>query len=191
MQWIANRKICPCIAFCRCRARLTAPPRRVFSRRWHHRMGAQLRSGVRRPTQASVSFSAGSGDHHSERCTHSSRRAPTCGRRRRCPFPGGTTDAIAEWQICSTSQGSSCNPMVSSPLICPFSIPLPRQVTGAYSISDGTHLKMAYSPMTIRLWIGSQLCTQGERYHKGATTDLGCLTMFNTANNSVTMIDVV
>jgi hypothetical protein len=39
------------------------------------------------------------------------------------------------------------------------------------------------------LWIGSLLCTQGERYHLGATTDLGCLTMFNTSSNSVTMID--
>ena len=39
------------------------------------------------------------------------------------------------------------------------------------------------------LWIGSLLCTQGERYHQGATTNLGCLTMFNTSNNSVTMID--
>ncbi len=39
------------------------------------------------------------------------------------------------------------------------------------------------------LWIGSQLCTQGERYHLGATTNLGCLTMFNTSTNSVTMID--
>ena len=39
------------------------------------------------------------------------------------------------------------------------------------------------------LWIGSLLCTQGERYHQGATTNLGCLTMFNTSTNSVTMID--
>ena len=39
------------------------------------------------------------------------------------------------------------------------------------------------------LWIGSLLCTQGERYHLGATTNLGCLTMFNTSTNSVTMID--
>jgi len=39
------------------------------------------------------------------------------------------------------------------------------------------------------LWIGSLLCTQGERYHQGATSNLGCLTMFNTSTNSVTMID--
>jgi hypothetical protein len=62
------------------------------------------------------------------------------------------------------------------------------QITGTYSISDGTHLKMLFADDNT-LWIGSQLCTQGERYHLGATTNLGCLTMFNTANNSVTMID--
>ena len=63
-----------------------------------------------------------------------------------------------------------------------------KQVTGAYSISDGTHLKMLFADNNT-LWVGSQLCTQGERYHQGATTNLGCLTMFNTSNNSVTMID--
>jgi hypothetical protein len=39
------------------------------------------------------------------------------------------------------------------------------------------------------LWIGSLLCTQGERYHQGATSNLGCVTMFNTSNNAVSMID--
>ena len=63
-----------------------------------------------------------------------------------------------------------------------------QKVTGNYSITDGTHLKMSFADDNT-LWVGSQLCTQGERYHQGATTNLGCLTMFNTANNSVTMID--
>ncbi len=38
------------------------------------------------------------------------------------------------------------------------------------------------------LWIGSQLCTQGERYHQqnARPRTLGCLTMFNTSTNSVT-----
>jgi hypothetical protein len=63
-----------------------------------------------------------------------------------------------------------------------------QKITGDYSISDGTHTRMNFADDNT-LWIGSQLCTQGERYHQGATTNLGCLTMFNTANNSVTMID--
>jgi hypothetical protein len=63
-----------------------------------------------------------------------------------------------------------------------------QKITADYSISDGTHTRMNFADDNT-LWIGSQLCTQGERYHLGATTNLGCLTMFNTANNSVTMID--
>ena len=63
-----------------------------------------------------------------------------------------------------------------------------QKITGNYSISDGSHTRMNFGDDNT-LWIGSQLCTQGERYHLGATTNLGCLTMFNTANNSVTMID--
>jgi len=62
-----------------------------------------------------------------------------------------------------------------------------QKITGNYSISDGTHTRMNFGDDNT-LWIGSQLCTQGERYHQGATTNLGCLTMFNTAKNSVTMI---
>jgi len=63
-----------------------------------------------------------------------------------------------------------------------------QKITGNYSISDGAHTRMNFADDNT-LWIGSQLCTQGERYHLGATTNLGCLTMFNTANNAVTMID--
>jgi hypothetical protein len=63
-----------------------------------------------------------------------------------------------------------------------------QKIAGPYSISDGTHTRMNFGDDNT-LWIGSQLCTQGERYHLGATTNLGCLTMFNTAKNSVTMID--
>ena len=37
------------------------------------------------------------------------------------------------------------------------------------------------------LWIGMTKCTNGERYAKGQS--YGCLTMFNTASNKVTMIE--
>lgn len=37
------------------------------------------------------------------------------------------------------------------------------------------------------LWIGMQKCTNGERFAKGQP--YGCLTMFNTAKNTVTMIE--
>ena len=66
-----------------------------------------------------------------------------------------------------------------------------KRVTGTYSIADGTHLKMVFGDDNT-LWVGSSLCTQGERYHQsqnGSNLNLGCLTMFNTSTNSVTMID--
>jgi hypothetical protein len=66
-----------------------------------------------------------------------------------------------------------------------------QKITGTYSISDGTHTKMVLGDNNT-LWIGSQRCSQGERFHQsqtGANVQFGCLTMFNTSTNSVTMID--
>ena len=60
-------------------------------------------------------------------------------------------------------------------------------VEGQYSISDGTHTKMLLADDNT-LWIGSQNCEEGERYHQsqqGATVALGCLTLFNTSSNAV------
>ena len=66
-----------------------------------------------------------------------------------------------------------------------------KQVTSSYSIADGTHSRMLFGDDN-SLWIGSLLCTQGERYHQaaaGSNLNLGCLTMFNTSTNTITMID--
>ncbi len=58
-----------------------------------------------------------------------------------------------------------------------------------FSISDGA----PGAPSRIlladdnTLWIGMTKCTNGERYAKGLP--YGCLTMFNTASNSVTMLE--
>jgi hypothetical protein len=57
-------------------------------------------------------------------------------------------------------------------------------ITGTYSISDGNPRKMGFADDST-LWIGSTLCQQGERYHLNPSASTGCLTMFNTANNSV------
>ncbi len=69
---------------------------------------------------------------------------------------------------------------------------LNNQVTGSYGISDGTHNKMLFADDNT-LWIGSSICENGERYklvQAGNTTlPYGCLTMFNTSTNAVTMID--
>jgi hypothetical protein len=61
------------------------------------------------------------------------------------------------------------------------------QVSGPYAISDGTHNKMVFADNST-LWIGSSQCQTGEHYNQnqaGAGTAYGCLTMFNTSNNSV------
>jgi hypothetical protein len=102
------------------------------------------------------------------------------------PVPGGDTDAIQSGSLLYLAGQQ----LQSDGYFAGFLSILDtgaKQVTGNYSISDGTHLKMNFADDNT-LWIGSQLCTLGERYHLGATTNLGCLTMFNTANNSVTMI---
>jgi hypothetical protein len=61
------------------------------------------------------------------------------------------------------------------------------QVSGPYAISDGTHNKMVFADNNT-LWIGSSHCQAGEHYKQnqaGSGLQYGCLTMFNTTNNSV------
>jgi hypothetical protein len=103
------------------------------------------------------------------------------------PIPGGTTDAIANANLLYLS-GQQLQPDGYFAGFLSILDTNAKTVTGSYSIADGTHLRMLFGDDNT-LWIGSLLCTQGERYHLGATTNLGCLTMFNTSNNSVTMID--
>ncbi len=103
------------------------------------------------------------------------------------PVPGGTTDALQDGNLLYLA-GQQLQPDGYFAGFLSILDIGAEKITGDYSISDGTHLKMNFGDDNT-LWIGSQLCTQGERYHQGATTNLGCLTMFNTANNAVSMID--
>jgi hypothetical protein len=62
-------------------------------------------------------------------------------------------------------------------------------LTGQYAISDGAHNKMSLADDNT-LWIGSQRCQNGERFAKnsaGQNVQFGCLTMFNTSTNAVTV----
>ena len=64
-----------------------------------------------------------------------------------------------------------------------------KTVTAQYSISDGRHNKMILGDDST-LWIGSQRCQNGERFAQnssGAGVQFGCLTMFNTSTNKVTV----
>jgi hypothetical protein len=103
------------------------------------------------------------------------------------PIPGGVTNALANANLLYLA-GQQVQPdgyLAGNLSILNTST---QQVQGPYSIADGTNTKMAFADDNT-LWLGSKLCTEGERYHLGATTNLGCLTMFNTSSNSVTMID--
>jgi hypothetical protein len=103
------------------------------------------------------------------------------------PVPGGVTDAIENGNLLYLA-GQQLQPDGYFSGYLSILDTGAKKVTGAYSISDGSHLRMLFGDDNT-LWVGSLLCTQGERYHQGATTNLGCLTMFNTSTNSVTMID--
>jgi hypothetical protein len=103
------------------------------------------------------------------------------------PVPGGDTDAIQNGSLLYLAGQQLQSDGYFAGYLSILNVGT-GQVTGPYSISDGTHLKMLFADNNT-LWIGSQLCTQGQRYHEGATTNLGCLTMFNTSTNTVTMID--
>jgi hypothetical protein len=65
----------------------------------------------------------------------------------------------------------------------------PASVSAAVSISDGA--TGAVSRMILAddntLWIGMTKCTQGERYNNGQA--YGCLTMYNTSTNTVTLLE--
>jgi hypothetical protein len=103
------------------------------------------------------------------------------------PVPGGVTNALQNGNLLYLAGQQLQSDGFFSGFLSILDLGA-QKITGSYSISDGTHTRMNFGDDNT-LWIGSQLCTQGERYHIGATTDLGCLTMFNTSTNSVTMID--
>jgi hypothetical protein len=103
------------------------------------------------------------------------------------PIPGGATNALQNGNLLYIAGQQLQSDGFFAGVLSILDIGA-QKIMGNYSISDGTHTRMNFGDDNT-LWIGSQLCTQGERYHQGATTNLGCLTMFNTANNSVTMID--
>ncbi len=98
-------------------------------------------------------------------------------------IPGGATNAIANGNTLYVA-GQSVNPdgFLSGNLTV-FSLSN-NQVAGTYSISDGTHNKMLFADDST-LFIGSQQCQSGERYHLDPTSSSGCLTMFNTSTNAV------
>jgi hypothetical protein len=107
------------------------------------------------------------------------------------PIPGGVTDALVNaGTLYLAGQQFQKGDQLFAGFLTAFDTAT-QKITGTYSISDGTHTKMILGDNNT-LWIGSQQCTTGERYHQsqtGANVQFGCLTMFNTSTNSVTAID--
>lgn len=61
-------------------------------------------------------------------------------------------------------------------------------ITGTYSISDGNHSKMLFADDNT-LWIGSQLCANGERAKLGE--NYNCLTRFDLGTHAVSIVPAV
>lgn len=104
------------------------------------------------------------------------------------PIPNGATNAIfngntmyiAGQQLQSNGLYAGFLTVMNTPT---------GTITGTYSISDGTHNRMVFADDNT-LWIGSAGCNRGVLYQQaqaGANVQFGCLTMFNTSNNSVTI----
>jgi hypothetical protein len=107
--------------------------------------------------------------------------------------PGGATDALQNGNLLYVAgqqlqaSGSNAGLFAGNLTVVNLST---NTVQGTYSISDGSHTKMILADDNT-LWIGSQSCEEGVRYaeSQGGNTSvaLGCLTMFNTSTNKVTI----
>ncbi|HEY0784641.1 MAG TPA: hypothetical protein VGD62_02145 [Acidobacteriaceae bacterium] len=109
----------------------------------------------------------------------------------RIAVPGGATNAIFNGNTLYVAGQQLLGDGLFSGQLSIINV-LTNQVTGSYGISDGTHTKMLFADDNT-LWIGSSLCESGERYKQvqagNGSVPYGCLTMFNTATNAVTLVD--
>ena len=104
------------------------------------------------------------------------------------PVPGGATNALQNGPTLYVA-GQQLQP---SGLLAGYLSTVnlgSYTVTGRYAISDGTHNKMSFADDDT-LWIGSIGCQTGQRFAQnqaGQNVQFGCLTMFNTSTNAVTV----
>jgi hypothetical protein len=101
------------------------------------------------------------------------------------PVPGGSTDAIQSGNTFYVS-GQQLQPDGLFAGNLSLVDLASSKVTATYSISDGNHTKMLFGDDN-SLWIGSQQCLAGERYAHNQSQPYGCLTLFNTVTNAVTL----
>ena len=106
------------------------------------------------------------------------------------PLPGGATDALQSSNTLYVAGQQQQPDGFFGGVLSVVDLPS-YAVTGAYSISDGTHTRMVFADDTT-LWIGSQRCQEGERFNQsqqGQNIQFGCLTSFNTSTKNI-FVDV-
>jgi hypothetical protein len=106
------------------------------------------------------------------------------------PVPGGAYNALANGNNLYVAGQQKQPDGLFSGFLSILDTPSQR-VTNSFGISDGAHTKMILADDNT-LWVGSNLCQEGERYKLSQTAGgtgvaSGCLTMFNTATNTVTL----
>jgi hypothetical protein len=113
---------------------------------------------------------------------------PTTGNVANIPVPGGASNALIDGTTMYViGQQLLADGLFTGRLTV---VNLASKTAGSpISISDGQPGAMSriIEADDDTLWIGMQKCTNGERYAKGLP--YGCLTMYNTAKNAVTMIE--
>lgn len=101
------------------------------------------------------------------------------------PVPGGATAALSDGTTLYVS-GQQLQPDgYFAGFLTTINL-ASQKITGTYSISDGSHSKMLFADDN-SLWIGSQLCSTGERFaqaqaHPGSTDNrynYNCLTRYD------------
>ena len=113
--------------------------------------------------------------------------------------PGGASNALETTGGASSvdtlyvlGEGSTTGTLASGQLFSGFLTPIDlttKTAAAPISVSDsapGQRTRMIVADDDT-LWLGGIRCTEGERYATGES--FGCLTMFNTSTNTVTMIE--
>ena len=113
--------------------------------------------------------------------------------------PGGASNALetpggpnSDDTLYVLGEGSATGTLASGQLFSGFLTPIDlttNTVASPISVSDsapGQRTRMVVADDNT-LWIGGIRCTEGERYASGQS--YGCLTMFNTSTNTVTLLE--
>lgn len=109
------------------------------------------------------------------------------------PTPGGATNALQNGTLLYVAgqqlqtSGNSAGLFAGNLSVLNLAT---GKVQGTYSISDGNHSKMILGDNNT-LWIGAQGCEGGVRYAQSqagnATVALGCLSLYNSSTNAVSV----